>query len=717
MEDFHDYFVRVQDCIPQNVQKLALADIRDGHLTGDPLRLTNLFIDCFDHHTECASRERTEKLTYAPTTRRFIARDEILVRYIDRWYVPPTIFDGFKDPTDVENNVQTKTYNELCEELTSFPITGDPTKSLELGSNTYSYLVGDVGVGKSALVSSIYRTVLFDGPGHGGYKVIPVHIDVDAKPDPAGNLHQINDAWFLKKLQDAMNQLRSLPTSLSTKFELQKLNFDNEETYITRYRRLAQHLAIRNFRLLFLLDNVDRYHFHYSRYRFSNNYSHEQRESVLSNLQHLIDVFTSKDGLGWCGLCVAFVCRSYVYQYLRSNCDDQSRKDREFGCVFTLDVDDPYNVVSSRMRIFQEACEVVLKVKSSIPAEEYRLALQSFFGIENSEHALRPEIELVRQLGHHGFRSLVGFFDGLRLDLSQHDIFARLTHNQTKNLPLLYMLRIRRRYSESAGHFPNLFLNDSQVFVPEKHIQAHVPHRPTYWLKYFILKYVVALKHRRFSQLKRLFVKLGGYDDSLFRLALGGLVSTNDSRCIDVDSTTEIAGSSDPELFATARGLQLVSSSNPLVASNIDFCFEFNYLQLVVDDNWIAIPKIVATDVISTLEYSYLFAPDGRYGEKAVEMVSRKIQSVLIFVKMLSSALAVELQHKHQLRDELRAVGAIPDMKAIEKNLDAVFAEILSRFNSPQDSKSSALTLPIHIESKLIEFFESVYKNNVVVAP
>lgn len=717
MEDFHDYFVRVQDQIPQNVQRMITADIRDGHLVGDTLRLTNLFIDCFDHHTECTSRERIERLTYAPTPRRFIARDEILVRYIDRWYVPPTIYSGFKDPADTENGVETKAFNELCDELVSSPITSDPAKSLELGSNTYTYIVGDVGVGKSALVCALYRKILFDGPGLDGYKVIPIHIDVDEKPDPAGNLRQIDDAWFLKKLEDTLNQLKSIPAALSAKFEVQKLSFDAEESFVSRYRRLAQHLAIRKFRLLFLLDNVDRYHFHYSRYRFTKDYSHEQRESVLLNLQHLIDVFTSKDELGWSGFCVAFICRTYVYQYLRSNCDDQSRKDREFGSVFTLDVDDPYSVVGSRMKIFREACESVLKVKASIPAEDYQRVLVGFFGLENTERALRPEIELVRQLGHHGFRSLVGFFDGLRLDLSQHDIFARLLQKQTKNLPLLYMLKIRRRYSESAGHFPNIFLIDSQVSIPERHSQAHVAHRPTYWLKYFILKYVAAAEHRRFSQIHRLFVKQGGYDNDLFRYALGSLVSTNESRCIDVDPTTEVAGSSDIDIFATPRGVQLVSPSKAFGTPTVDFCFEFNYLQLVVDDNWMSIPKLVATDMISSLDYSYLFAPDAKYGERAAEMVARKSRSVLLFVKVLASALKSELQHKHQLRDELQAAGLIPNMDAVEKHLEVVFSEIAVRFRDAPQETVVEPTLPIRIDSALDEFFDSVYKKNILVIP
>ncbi len=719
MEEFADYFSRIQDLISRKTRDVAAIEIRTGK-QGEQGKLQNLFVDCFDHHTACTNKEQAGVLQLSADERRFISRDSIIARYLDHWYLPPTIVRGFVPPGEEVSNQNSLSFNEFCGEITSFPITGDPSKTPTLGSNTYSYLVGDVGEGKSALIAASYRKILFDRDDHHGFKIIPIHLNVDAKPDTHGRLPQINGPWFEAKLQEIKDQIKGLPDEASRRADLSVFRIDENDSYISKFRSLARHLAVRKVRLLIYLDNVDRYHFNYSKYRFVEEFAGEQRDSVVNNLQHLIEQFTSPNALGWCGFCIVFSCRRYVYQYLRSACDDQSRIDMEFGSAFTIHVDDHYRVIRSRLNLFEEAVGSVLKVRSNIPGEEYLNTLASLFSMQGVEGPLRPEIELISRLGHHGLRSLIGFIDALKLDASEREVFSRLLTRQTKNLPIMYMLKLRRRFGQGVGHFPNIFLVDSQVARPIRYLSAHQPHRPTYWLKYFVLKYLSKYESRRFSQLQRLFVKIGGFDDHLFRLVLGSLTSTNESRCIDVDPMTEVNGVCDPELLITSRGRQLVSASPLFGNTSVDFCFEFSYLQLIVDDVWISVPKDLGPRIACELDYSYLFAPDKLYGERAAEVVKSKASSVYLFSRVLAASLKFEERHRHHFFEILRKEHVCPDFIAINQHLMRSVSDIESNMKFRQRELSlqfEAGTETVATDRALDEFFERVHKSGVLVAP
>lgn len=718
MEDFFNHFVRVQDLISRKTRDLTAAEMR-GNRHDEKGKLQNLFVDCFDHHTDYLNGPRVDKLTYAPDeeSRRFIPRDEIIARYLDHYYLPPTIVNGYWDDGEELTGDASLSFNELCQQLMSFPITADVTKEARLGSNNYSYIIGDVGAGKSALVSAAYRKILHSPLDKHGYRVIPIYVNVDPKKDANSDLPPIDNQWFDKEFEKIVDQIKDLPDELTKIAGLNQFLVDVGDSYRAKFRKLARHLAVRKVRLVIYLDNIDRYHFHYSRHRFTKEYGTEQRQSVVNNLANLIEVFSSPDHLGWCGFCVVIVCRRYVYQYLRSACDDQAKVDREYGSLFSVLLEDPYQAISSRMNLFGEAVNEVLKAKPNLPAEHYQEALHSFFFIDSIGEELRPEILLINRLGHHSLRSLIGFIDGLKLDVSDREVFTRLLKKQPNILSVLYLLKLHRRYSQNVGHFPNIFLVDSQASKTDRYAAAHLPHRPTYWLKYFLLKYISKYESRKFSQLERLFVKIGGFEDHIFRLALGSLMSTNESRCIDADPGSEMNGMADVELFITNRGRRIVE---PIVeyGADVDFCFEFSYLQLIIDDAWLSLPIIDAPNVVSELDYKYLFEADKVYGEKAAEMVAKKAKSVLTFFRVLEASLLFEERHRHTFFDVMRKIDAVPSMDKVHSSLVRSIANIESGMSSKVKSDLPASLRNRHDEAcsnRLKDFFETVHRLGVVV--
>lgn len=724
-EDYADYFVRIQDEISAEAKKRVNWPIFDRDRTTGDEKLIDLFLDCFDHHTQWTDRPPIERFTLLErNARRYVPRDEILVRFIDEHYQSPQILKSpYADaPYKADDFIS---YDKLCMDVSSNPITADPETSVELGSNTYTYIIGDVGVGKSLFVMSLFRRIAFGNNkipyqhhDEAGYIVVPVYINVDDKAEENGHLRPIDEAWFEKNLiEQITTRLRSSAT-LESRSELGRFSDPVGTGFVNRMRKLTQHLARRKLRLTLLVDNVDRYHFHYSKYRFSTKHKYLQREAVVKNLKHLISCLTSRNELGWCGLCVVIVCRDYVHEYLRVGCNDPSEKDREFGRAHKLVLQDDQEVLQARLRLFDEALGVIPLAWIGKTKSEYLEALQSLLANRAVGEKLRPEIELILRLGNHGYRSLVEFVDRLEFNLADSEVFDRLLKRQSKNLPSLYLLNLQRRYSQRAGHFPNLFLVDARAAVPDEFSEAHPEHRPTYWLKYFILKVIAKNKSRRIEQLVRLFSAIGDYDENLVRLAVGSLCSTNDSRCIDVDASGEIM-KSEPDLYVTPRGRQLTSPSEAFGEAGVEFCFEFNYLQLVVDDLWLSVPKDWISKVASEYDYAYLIYTGEHYSEKASSMVTKKAQSVIAFAAILASSLRVEMKRMPGLREYLRKHDLLPDMSRVQSALQETCASLYRRVGKSDreiaefklycdDCASSAALLDA--------FFESVHKKGVMVS-
>jgi hypothetical protein len=718
LPNYHDYFSRVQDIVPKEIRDLEGFDIvndSEDHKS----KLVNLFVECFDHHTKCTSQPMQTELEYRETERRFISQDSLLTRYLDKYYFPPTIIKGYRPKNEIIGPESRLTFNQLSDTLINFPITADPLQTNKIGSNTYSYLIGDVGAGKTSIICALYRNILFNKLDPSGYKVIPIYINVDHSQKGDGTLVKIDQIWFDNFVNKIKEQLDSVPESYKKNIKILDFQDNKNDTYVIRLRALTTWLAAKKIRLMIFFDNLDRYHFHYTKHRFTKEFSGEQRSSVIDNLSHLIGEVTSDDSLGCCGLCIAFVCRSYVYKYLRSSCEDQSKVDAEFGRVFTVEVEDPFSVLNSRMNLFEEAIGIVSKHNPKLDLVNYQHVLLALLRFKTSSDELRPEIDLIAKLGHHGLRSLVGFIGALRLDLTEVDAFTRLLSKQIKMLPILFLLKVKRRFAQNNNHFPNIFLIDAQVAIPEKYKSAYESHKPTYWLKYFILKYIENKKSVKFEQLRRIFVIDGGYEDSLFRLVVGSLTSTNESRCIDIDPTSELSGVTDCELFLTRRGIQLVTPTSAFGGATIDFCFEFAYLQLVLDDSWLSLPEFVANEIISDLSYAYFFDADKPYGLAAEKMVNAKSLKTSKFCQILDAALKSEEKQHPTLFKLLRSLSLIPNMLLIQSDLRASVLSIeqamklktISDTSSifPSDDRINSLNI------KLEDFYKAVRQNKIEV--
>ncbi len=288
-------------------------------------------------------------------------------------------------------------------------------------------------------------------------------------------------------------------------------------------------------------------------------------------------------------------------------------------------------------------------------------------------------LNLISKLTHHGTRSFIDFLGALRIDFrTQYDLVLRLFEEQPHNLLRLYITNLNKRFAQFANHFPNLFLVDAVVAPTERFKSLHTSHIHTYWLKYLLLRYIVS-KHEKseittYNELKEIFVDSCKYEENIFDLALGSLNAVNSFRCIEVDEDSIGLGDC-LRLKPTTRGITIVSSVGGDIHSESQFCFDFNYLQFVVDDPQLSIPKDHAKLVYVETDIGYMLSSAPAYRAGLASYLVQKSQAVLHFTHILKHS--ADFERNLRLKNEPAISKLLPNFDNVFRNLLAAFSSIL----------------------------------------
>ena len=317
------------------------------------------------------------------------------------------------------------------------------------------------------------------------------------------------------------------------------------------------------------------------------------------------------------------------------------------------------------------------------------------------------------QLSHHGLRSFIDFLDRIPIDCrSDYEIINRLFQEQPSHLVRLFISDLRKRYSQQHGHFPNLFLVDATIQPDPGFKECYGPHLHTYWLKYWILKYIALRTVVTFNKLADLFVNRGGFSDSLFRLALGSLAAVNESACLCVEhdhSTVRIA--------ATPRGRFLVLSPSAKVA---EFCLSFDYLQLVIDDPQLSLPKPWFDLVHVNADLGYVLRSSPKYGDGSWKYLQQKMPAALRFLRILKASHNCEAKaHQEIVADLISDISIAPDFDRVSAYLLNTFEHLLRGLPHEEfASKLRNLWKEMDADPKFDDFFAEYARTGCeVVAP
>ena len=691
---YKNYFTRIEDSndFRSEPYKRRIATNLDNE------KAKNLFQDCFSNHVDF-DNPFIESLTYDESLNatRYIQRDILSGYFINELYEPPIILR-------YEKNVEIS-YDDFINNLTENSQVENKSTNYSLGSNRLRFLVGDVGEGKSALVKKIISTICKDEVDSTREKnknrIISIYMNFEDiynysdKPSPLKNdFYQRLYQTIQEKIENIVDISDITVTS----------NIANSPELVLK--RLFNILMKEKIQLILFLDNIDFYHYYSAKYSYFSEYYDNQNEMINENIMWLYSLFSKKSKLGDQGLNILFSVRGYVYDDIVSNTNGT---DTEIDTTkaYKIKLVDEDIVLGSRLILLKTAIDIV-SIKHKKIAEDFieiynilkivmdtkrygmdireEKLTKSFIIDENKINKVKVNknspIKQISKIGQHGYRSLVQFFSSLHITYLGIELIDRFFRKQASTLRLLYFTETYKKYTQANNHFPNLFLNDCTVSNNKDFPLAHQGHAHTYWLKYFVLKYIVLKKKVRFLEIMDIFHTIGKYDEHLIKHVVGSLGTANEFRCIEYD-TSEPCNINNRKLSATERGKYFYESTS----SRVEHCFDIEYLQIAVEDKWLCVPNSVIDDIYdSSLDYGYLYLTGSEYINKSIDSVVKKSKSCLIFLDVLQDSYDIEIkENKNDLHALFVKENLLPDLKEASKKIIISTEGVIKSFKREKD--------------------------------
>lgn len=657
-------------------------DIERDDLPDDIEYFYELYRDSFQHHVvpHIIAGDGGLEITADSSKKRLFQIDKLTAYFLTEIYDPKGI-------SRTENTSQldiarhaVKSYEiDFLERVSGSPVLDEFKKTGNPGSNRLNFLIGDIGVGKSLLATKVCHDIRRRGRDTAGYKVLSVYVDFESvMPHLDGDFNDIDEFFYgrlLGLIVSDGNRDADLKGAMA-------VSINENLPPSQKIRELAIRLLNLPMpvRIVLVIDNVDRYHFFYSKYAFFNKYRTQQLQKISHNIDSLLTHFADSQFLGDCGFAILFVCRPGLLKTLSARADVLNNKRRMFKDfeVFRLSPVSAADVIESRFALLEDAIGVLEKHQPR-KFKDYTEILDKMRAVFESSlspvASTQSSLRLVSDLCHQGTRSFIDFLGAIQLDLrEQYRLAHRLFIEQPHNLLRIYITNLKKRYAQEKGHFPNLFLVDAVISPAERfRLEAHKEHRHTYWLKYLLLKYICinTQKKRKFStfgQVQEVFSAKENpiYEDHLVRLVLGSLASTNTSNCLEID---EPVMGDVIRVRPTKRGRKLVEVVDE--STSCEFCFDFDYLQFIIDDYQMSFPEPYLDNVYVDANLGYMFNATSAHAAGLRDYLSKKMIATMYFVRILEASANAEMK--------FRMVG-VDQVKELFPNFDAIYRHLLNSF-------------------------------------
>lgn len=683
--------------------------------------LSELYLDCFSHHNDVRDHNGEISLVKQEhDPRRLFRKNNISAVFRARFLeaLKPTTENSaqpyqlpriYKNPNQVDDEEELgaqSTFDHLYSCVVAKPF------DRHLEENRITFLIGEVGVGKTFVVSLLMHRLFAEKTDHSGFRIFPVYIDMEQYVASHGN-NTTDSNEFVRRF------LIFLGSKISQSFEkhcgdvsykefIGSISKDaTSEQASLQIQHGLKALALNanpKCRAVIVLDNIDVLHYQDSRWAFFQEEYTKHRHTIEEKIGRLIFSFLDDSLLGDCGLCCLIVARENVARDSRLiNQPALTRRPELLDhVVFQVFPTPAEKVLESRFAIFQEALALGYadgQLKGHTLADQLAL-FKVLSGISLSPTNYHDGLRRVADLCHHGIRSLVEFLFRLKVDLAKHkEIVDRLFDHAPWILERIYIANFYERYSQAQGHFPNIFLVDGDV--SEARV-TEVIHYPTYWLKYLLLKRIGLSTGQGVSlqQLLDEFSRDYLFEDKIVRLCVGSLNMVNESRCI------EIIGAAKDDCHEnlvrlTSRGRRLIGSNDNQM---FPYCFELSYLQLVIDDHLLSIPKQWAPSVCVDSSLRYATSTGDKYSKLVRRELTVKFPAVIRFIRVLEAA----WQYECKLRPKLAASSTLaPNFDVIYDRLrEAIFS--VSKYTNWEVNESLSQLESDRSSSLFNDFFDEL---------
>ena len=678
-------------------------------------QLQELFKVCFSHHVEpnvYLNKDSATKLKFRSKKDNdvFFEDDNLSAYFLEKYYKPPQLYEGRIDQNTkkslesiTENHIQElqkidhiRSFNDFQKDVTRQAFDDYKNAGVGgLGTNRCRFLIGEIGEGKTALLTKLYRNILiypelFEHKSEDTtIRLVPIYYEIDFKfkeePRPL-------EEYFFKELYielyDTIEKL-SKKGFIKKPIDLEEYNYEEKTSLSSEHSTIkllisfTEYLAANNIKLLIIIDNIDSFHYYFARYAFFEK-GLESLNKSINSLEEMMQKFmpSSKNisKLENAGLSIIFSMRNYVYDFIKTRNPLFNKTDRDENTIYTILPIGNKEIILSRARLFRDA---LTTVSSKINLAEWHQTLY-FEKIDNMiSEANNEYFTKITNLSHHGNRSLVDFItDSLSIDIRDKILGERLLLNPKSIVLDLYILNNHRKYTQEKEFFPNLFLNDCLVYhPPHAPDEAHQPHKHTYFLKYFILKYIIKKKGVTFNKVLRTFSKY--YDNHLVRHVVGSLCTANEFQCAEIPLAKTLGEVKKSKIMPTKRGISLLERGTINNYPNIEFCFSFHYLKHVLDDKWLSFPiEFIDKLYNPEINYGIAYQTTDRYEKESIKMIKTNSSRIYHFLFLLENSLEFEIHQNNQLGTFLTEEQLIPDFYNIAQNIIDHTHLLLNDFNS-----------------------------------
>jgi len=761
--EFGEFFIR-----PKRLKKFDKAYYHKQkifpRLNGNTLKLANLFEDCFSSHTAISaiSPEYFSKcVSIAPAgTSRIVNRDPLSIYFVKNIYQPHTLH--WADQPEVKVN-----YKDLKEDLWASSYIPEAREG-RLGSNKVRIVEGKTGIGKTLLARRLeldtLEEFLREFPNRAvidyrrrGYSIpLPVYIDVFHIFSKGDTLRFEPEDIDMEKLKEEIiertfdllrmgdGRLRFRGGFLEVEIIKSKAK---EESW--NLKDLCTFLKENKVHLLLIFDEMDEYQFFYTRYAFFDEFLKRMHDKIFANVTQLIRNFTEESRWGCLGINAIFFMRNDLSTLV---CRQFQRRNLNTGdpTLTVLEMEEPEIrvIFFSRYRLLTSVLDDrdVRNAIHSLGFRHNQLLLNALHGIWMKPSKVHL---LIKEIAHHGYRSLIKFYSELKIPLDSRDLLIRYVQNPPYSFLIVYINNLYRKYTQAQGHFPNMFLNDAVVLknefrrkgVPESlkasFEEAHKPHLHTYWLKYLVLKYIVKMDKKEDGErvflrdLIKVFCEKGKYEEHLLRHVVGSLSTPNESWCLECEISEEESADS-VELKPTNRGKTLVSKYGELDKElreelrNVEFCFSLEYLETIIDDYLLSLPRKWATKIYLTDFEGYVHLAslrDKDFREKAEDTIEKKSKAVLYFLRVLEASFKEEvMKFRKELYEYLKEKFGeefFPKFDDIANSIVSSATNILNSLtntqNEPFQGSLEELWRKLKEDKEFEKFFEEYYRKGILV--
>jgi hypothetical protein len=577
----------------------------------------------------------------------------------------------------------------------------DITRPVKPGDrNNMALLLGKVGTGKSSLVSHL---IVRDGFQWLEDRLLAVRVDLDYHLKHTLPVTKLNKVQLLYPVYDLIHKAylevglvddkaRDAATA-ECHFERNLVGFKTpqaERAVRDLYKRLFESSG--GYRLLLMIDNIDFLYHRYDRGLFikeaegnSSNWTKaqtsaaEERERAFRLVQYLVSCFFDDEALGMLGANVLLVLRSDSLRHYLAGKADEGEMNGLMESTYRIIPAAAGEVVAAHLNLLRSVVRA-WPVEGTV--KHYEEAVEH---LEVGPHGVRKQLhDQICGLSRQSYRQVMkhyGDYVWLPIGFEKEERLEVTTrfHEQLTPGLVAFIQNGKRRFSQYGSEFPNIYLVRGEWAEQIEQVWENlcIPHDHTYWLKRLVIELVAQtagnIAPKKIYEIFSGSAEDGLYEDHIVRLCLGSLAQVE--KCHLVDFTFATRNREDApwvvsEINLSERGQFFMGVGN---LKETPFVDSFTYLQVVVDDYVMPLPRSVVADEFAWkdhLDYGYLAAPRREYAHAVINMLALKVRQVWVFLDVLRIALACEKVRYHRVFENLAGLGIrIPDVDEITKHV------------------------------------------------